>query len=478
MAKKRIFTVGFELPSSDFEYVRFDSDQTLLDADIILFEPTLGNYNSYKSYNGKPLLDEYSSFKTKERLDHWQSEIVAAVNAGKLVIVYLTKPVECYRYTGEKEFSGTGRSRSTTNIVTEMSSYESVPNLTSVTSKKGKEILLEKDATYLAPYWKEFSSPYEIEIGGDVKRVLLRTRTGNRIVGAAVHRTPGTLLFLPPLLYDTEKFVSFKKGEEIWTKEALKFGKKLAVTLSVLADSLRESTQATPPPNWTSDSKFRLAKESEIEAEIITLNTQFADLHSKKTSLETELRNTGSLRRLLYEQGYPLEAAILEALKLFDYDAKPFADCESEFDAVFVSPEGRCLGEAEGKDNKAINIDKLSQLERNLQEDFARDDVENFAKGVLFGNAFRLSPLAERGEFFTTKCISAAKRAKIALIRTPDMFIPAKYMKEHPTDMDYAKKCREAIAIAEGEVVVFPTPTLSETTTLSEREQGGKIDKH
>jgi hypothetical protein len=474
MAKKRIFTVGFELPGDDFESIEFDSDQTLLDADIVLFEPTLGVYESYQDYNGKDVLDQYSSFNTKDRLDHWRSEIIGAVNAGKLVIVYLAKPVECYRHTGEKQFSGTGRSRVATNIVAEISSYEAVPNLTGVTSKSGREIRLEKEASYLAPYWEEFAiySPYEVEVEGDFKRVLLRSRTGNRIVGAAVHRTPGALLFLPPLRYDEEKFVRFdaKNSKSFWTEDALKFGKKLAATLSVLADSLRESTQATPPPNWTSDSKFRLARESEIEAKIIDLNAQLAVLHDKKTELETELHNAGGLRRLLYEQGHPLEAAILESLKLLGYDAKPFADGESDFDAVFVSSEGRCLGEAEGKDNKAINIDKLSQLERNLQEDFARDGVESFAKGVLFGNAFRLLPLTERGEFFTTKCISAAKRAKIALVRTPDMFIPAKYMKEHPTDMDYAKQCREAIVRSEGEVVVFPTPILSETTTLSERE--------
>ena len=100
MAKNRIFTIGFELPGDVFEYVEFNSDQTLLDANIVLFEPTLGNYSSYESYNGKPLLSEHSSFSTKQYLEHWHSEIVAAVKAGKLVIVYLARPIECYRHTG------------------------------------------------------------------------------------------------------------------------------------------------------------------------------------------------------------------------------------------------------------------------------------------------------------------------------------------------------------------------------------------
>src|SRR5438876_9029422 len=176
MAKSRIFTVGFELPGDEFEYVEFHSDQTLLDADIILFEPTLGIFSSEKYYNGKPLLTENSSFATKDRLDHWQSEIISAVKAGKVVIVYLAKPVECFRHTGDKQFSGTGRSRVATNLVTGISSYEAVPYLTVVTSKSGKKIRIEPDAPFLGPYWPEFSnySPYEVKIVGNFKQLLLK----------------------------------------------------------------------------------------------------------------------------------------------------------------------------------------------------------------------------------------------------------------------------------------------------------------
>ena|SRR5712692_353020 len=110
MAKRRIFTVGFTLPGDEFEYVAFDSDQTLLDADIILFEPTLGDHYGSEMYNGRQLLTEHSSFVVKRQVDHWHSEIITAVNAGKLVVIYLAKPVDKYRHTGQQQHSGTGRS--------------------------------------------------------------------------------------------------------------------------------------------------------------------------------------------------------------------------------------------------------------------------------------------------------------------------------------------------------------------------------
>lgn len=329
----------------------------------------------------------------------------------------------------------------------------------------------------MAPYWEEFSSysPYEVEIEGSFSRVLLRSKYGERTVGAAVHGKAGALFFLPRLQYDKDKFLRTgekEKGQkediQYWTKDAMRFGKRLVAALVGLAGTVSGAAQATPPPGWVMASNYRLAAENELEQKISKCLTEVAELQKKKSGLENELQAAGGLRGLLFEQGKPLESAVLEAMRLFGFDARPFASGESEFDGVFVSPEGRCLGEAEGKDNKPINIEKFSQLERNLNEDFSRDEVTEHAKGLMFGNAFRLKPVGERSEFFTDKCISAAKRIGAALIRTPDLFEPAKYLKEHPGDADYAANCREVIFAAKGTIVSFPEPPVAATTKLVE----------
>lgn len=462
MSRKKIFSVGLDLPSEDFEYIALDSDRTLLDADIVVFSPGLSNYTSHEGYNGKPLLSQHASFNVVEKVEHWRSEISAAVSAGKLAVVFLNKPHECYRHTGRKEHSGTGRSRVTTNIVKEVSSYEMLPMITSATPKSGTKVKLEAAGGLLASYWAEFGavSPYEVAISGSFTQVLLRSVAGDRVVGAANLSERGALVLIPPVSWDEEKFVEEdeESGEFYWTEEALQFGKRLASALVAIASTARLGSQSTPPPDWVTNDSYRIATESNIEAELEKLAAEAAKLQKKRGELEGSLAEAGSLRRLLYEQGHPLEEATLEALRLFGFDAEPFEDAESEFDAVFSSPEGRCLGEAEGKDTKAINIAKFSQLERNLQEDFARDGVEEFAKGVLFGNAFRLSPVTERGEYFTAKCVSAAQRSGIALVCTPDLFAPAAYLKEHPRSKRYAAQCRKAIFGAHGSVVKFPAP--------------------
>ncbi len=92
----------------------------------------------------------------------------------------------------------------------------------------------------------------------------------------------------------------------------------------------------------------------------------------------------------MFEKGKLLENVIIEALRLLGFKAVPYKDSTSEFDVVFESDQGRLIGEAEGKDTKAVNIDKLRQLAMNVHEDLQREDVSSPAKPVLFGNGFRL----------------------------------------------------------------------------------------
>jgi hypothetical protein len=208
-------------------------------------------------------------------------------------------------------------------------------------------------------------------------------------------------------------------------------------------------------PDWVSSSLYVLPKEARLREELLKVESALEELAAQREGLKTKIVEEGSLRRLLYEKGTPLERAILQALQLLGFLAASYQDSESEFDVIFECAEGRLLGEAEGKDNYPINIDKLRQLAMNIHEDFERDGVTEMAKAVLFGNAYRLLPLGDRGEYFTPKCLTAAKQSGTALVRTPDLFRIAQYLSAE-TDPEFAKKCREAILITQGEIVLFP----------------------
>src|SRR4051794_31573860 len=129
MAPKRIFTVGIDLPGDEFENISFESDQTLLDADIVMFWPTFGRwdrgdgYDSLSSHQGKPVMNAASSAEVPARLAHWRTELLAAANSGKLVMIYLTKPEEIFRDTGGRDWSGTGRNARKTVMVEPITTY-------------------------------------------------------------------------------------------------------------------------------------------------------------------------------------------------------------------------------------------------------------------------------------------------------------------------------------------------------------------
>ena len=465
LAKKRIFSIEANIPNTNVEDIPFESDTSLDDADIILYRPSFGIQFMFSGerYNGLPILSQDSSYRTYSRIRHWKSEIAASINSGKLIVVFLDKPVEYYRYTGERKYSGTGRSRVTTNVVTSISSYDAIPLVQRAEAKTGERMELNSSYPILKPYWAALAHlhKYRCAFEGDFDS-LITSRAANKTVGGIHEHNGGAMLLLPMHAFgEDEYYTENDEGEEIWNERAFQIGHQLISEICSIADALKSENAKTPPPDWSKLDDFRLEKERKIEFEINAKAELIQQTRNEIFGLEKDLSEAGKIRGVLYEQGTPLELAIIECLKAFGFQADQFEDDSSEFDAVFKSAEGRCLGEAEGKDKTHINISKFQQLERNILEDLGRDDVEEPAKAVLFGNAFRLSAPGDRGSFFTEKCMQAAVRTGTALVRTPDLFAPAQYLLEHPEDTEFAKKCRTVIFDTRGDVVAFPTPPKS-----------------
>jgi len=305
-------------------------------------------------------------------------------------------------------------------------------------------------------------SRYEIYFEPAGVTPILGTKNRERVVGALIRsKGGGALVLLPPVQWD-EDALSYTRGDNsYWRKEGITLGNRLSSALLGAAVALRKAGKQSPPPEWVLSPDYALAAEVAAKTTLEKIDKEAKALAGRRATAELELESSRVLYGLLYETGPALENALLRALSLLGFQASGLKENDSEFDAVFVAREGRFLGEAEGKDSKAINIDKITQLERNLQEDFAREEVTQYAKGVLFGNAFRFQAPQERPAFFTEKCQSAATRLKVAMIRTPDLFVVARYLSAHPTP-DFAAACRSAILATEGTVVVFPAPPVAD----------------
>ncbi|WP_205505026.1 hypothetical protein [Pseudomonas viridiflava] len=460
MAQKKILTIGLSLADDSAIFCEFESDTSLLDWDIILFKPDIREYiyRAESTFEGKPCLSDDQSFKLKSQSEHWRREIKAAVEHGKLVIVFLSDLTPISIATGQKQYSGTGRNQKVTRIVTNYNNYQAIPLDLKPIASKGKEIkLAEKSSEIVSSYWHDFSSysSYKVILEGAPSPILL-TKHGNKVVGNVnrSNNSNGVLLCLPDIDFYSDSFFIDEDGGENegdWTLEAEQFASRMIKAVVSMEKSLRASSDLTPEPDWAKNPRYKLNDEILAAERLVFLEQSLEQIQAEKDAVMDQAGDLGRLRNLLFEKGKPLELAILDALKVIGFNVTQFDNGESEFDAVFESKEGRLIGEAEGKDNKAINIDKLRQLALNVHEDFERDEVNEPAKSVLFGNPYRLQPVEERPEPFTAKCISATATSSTALVFTPDLFLVAKYLKDE-RDENYAAECRKALLTTIGKV--------------------------
>lgn len=462
MSKKKILTIQCELSAENSHYVSFDSETSMLDWDIIVFNPDIDDFISYtNTYQGKPSLCETDSFRLRERGEHWRREISEAFKTGKTIFVILNELQEVFVDTGERRYSGTGRNQKVTTIVADYCNYNSIPIDLKVIKANGKEMkLAPKNSDILASYWKELESlsEYRVLLKDAIKHPCILTKKGDKLVGAIIRSkdSNGAVILLPYInFYKDTYYKQLKSGLE-WSKEGLTFGAKYTSILVGIDKALKSSSDITPMPEWVKNEEYILPKESKISQQLLKLEHQFEKIQTQKQKALEKLSDAIKPKALLYEKGKPLEYAIIEALNLLGFQACSYRDSDSEFDVVFECNEGRFLGEAEGKDSKPISIGKLRQLEMNIHEDFDREEISDIAKGVLLGNACRLQPLEERGNYFTEKCIKAANRSNVALIRTPDLFIIAKYLSKQ-SNKRFATKCRRAILKGVG-IINFPLP--------------------
>jgi hypothetical protein len=462
--KKSIITVGLEIPGGTAKAIPLNSKLSLLDYDIAIFNPCIGQFcGYYEEYLGKPCLNDSNSFQLKEHLEHWRREILEAVKAGKTVFLLLNELEEVYVATGRETYSGTGKNTRTTRHVDIQTNYAIVPGGIAVVNTKGQSMRLCGSQSPIDAYWSDVSplSEYRVLLSGDGVRPLVMTKTGEKTVGAYLRykNASGALVLLPYVDFERKEFDEYRKEDKkhYWTEKALQSGLRFVSGIVGIDKALREKTEVSPAPEWTALEQFSLPKEQRIREDLLKLEERIESIQKDKEAKKQELSEEVAFKRLLYEKGKPLEAAIRDALQVLGFDVSHFDNGDSEFDVVFECVEGRLVGEAEGKDNKPINIDKLRQLEMNIHEDYAREEVKGMAKGALIGNAYRLTKPDDRGDFFTEKCLTAAQRSQTALVRSIDLFSIVQYLTGNQ-DKGFAKKCRQAILESVGMVNFPPVP--------------------
>lgn len=454
---KEIKGVGFVFPNEENSYINIDSFSSLSECDIVLFDASLGkSYYTNDSYNGKPAYEHDASIKITEHSEHWQREIRNYLKSGKTLFINLSALKSFFIQTGQKTYSGTGRNRQTTHLVAPYTNYQFMPKFDGIEFNiaHGDKVISE-DSIFIG-FLNDFQEfiCYETYINTKLNFIAkFTTKSKDKLLGGLLNFSGGNIVFLPNLNLNNSKL---KTSEGKWTKEAKILSKKLYHHLLEIDKSLNNHNEITPRPEWIKQKDYALKKSEEINIEINDKNNTIDKLKNEIEILNVKYIESEKLNNLLFETGKQLELAVTLALQLLGYKAENFDNGILELDQIIISPEGeRYIGECEGKDNKQIDITKFRQLSDALNEDFEREDVNEKAYGLLFGNPFRLINPTDRKDPFTTKCISGAKRESIGLIETKEIYAVVKYLSENP-DEDFKVKCRETIKKGLGEIIKFP----------------------
>ncbi|MCT3758535.1 hypothetical protein HZQ19_02390 [Elizabethkingia anophelis] len=453
---KDIISVDYELFLDNIDLKGFDSKSSLSDADIVIFDPKIHElYYKHSTYSGKKSFDLDTSTKMKESAKHWNRELNSFLEAGKNVFIFLRGKEEFYLDSGQRETSGTGRNQKVTHIVDLYDNYKFFPLRLQVHNAEGKKVISKNNLikTFLDDFKDVFSYKAYIEEKGDNIQSLLLNKTQDKIVSGVLKYKNGNIIFLP---YIAPFYEHFFDDEDDFTDEGNIYQRKIIKNILEIDKTLSGIVEKSPKPNWIEEEQFRLKNVQEIEKKIKINLDEIKRIEEKNHDLEIQRSNEEVLLDLLYETGKPLESAVIKALQILGYKAENFDDGVLELDQVIISPEGdRYIGECEGKDNKSIDITKFRQLQDSLNEDFQREEVEEKAFGILFGNPYRNTEIVNRTEFFTTKCIKGAEREKIGLIKTIELFFVCKYLVENK-DERFKKNCRKKIHESLGKVIELP----------------------
>lgn len=453
---KDIISVDYELFSEDVNLIDFNSKHSLSDADVVIFRSVIDNsFITYSTYRGKKSFNLNDSTKIIECTKHWNKELNSFLEAGKNVFLFLTSKEEFYLDSGKRDTSGTGRNQKVTHLVDVYDNYRYLPIDIEVHNAEGKKVIGKNNLikSFLNDFKDVLSYKTYIETKSTLIDILISNKTQDKIVSGVIKHKNGHIVLLP---YIEPYFDDFYDEEDEFTEEGKNYQRRIIKNILEIDKAISSITEKSPKPSWLEQEQFHLKSAEELKKQINLNIESIKRIEEQNKELEVKKINEEILLDLIFETGKSLESAVIKALEILGFKAESYDDGVLELDQVIISPENyRYIGECEGKDNKAIDISKFRQLQDSLNEDFQREDVEEKAFGLLFGNPHRNLPIDERKEIFTIKCLKGADREKIGLIKTTDLFFICKYLTEHNNE-DFKKKCREKIYKDLGRIVEFP----------------------
>ena len=385
-----IVSIGRRFPLKEVRHFDFRSEYTLLDYDLVLWDPgtLLYEYSSdgrYSRYRGYLSLNSHDSVSIIEDRERRKAELVDLIKLGRTVVMFVPTPTKFYIDTGQRSFSGTGRNQKTTIHVSEVSlrSFIPISGEFNTVEAIGTQIDFRGDDPFKS-FWKRNKENmyYKAYLTHLIGQPFLFVYSTNRIVGSRIRYERGNLLLLPNL---TEE-------EDFARKSDYTEANKIFIeSLIELVSSLQKETGNFSLPKWTLN--YKLPDEETLEQELTSLRAEAKGIAELIEAKRSEISALEKYKLLLSAKGHALHRQVISVLQELGIDTKEGPAGRDDIIMTFEGMTG--IAEVKGT-NKSAAEAHAAQLEKWVSEYFTEHGVK--PKGFLIVNPFHDIPLSMRTE--------------------------------------------------------------------------------
>lgn len=406
---------GYEQDDFNSSVSFFDYDVVLIDSDYIVH-----NFDCEKKlYQNKKVLTENSSFAIKKQYDLFRKQIIDFMQTGKNVYVLVGTNEDCVVYTGDIQYSGTGRNARKTRIVADFNMYSFLPFEITITHICGNNI----DPCCSSPFVDFFKKNrnildyYAVLKTNEKVNPLAKVNGSDKVISAIVPYMNGNVIFLPHPwdegAYDTE---------EEWKTDSIRF----LNSIWELEQAITIGEDELVFPQWAN--KYSILNEAEQLSNRDSLLSKISALQELLEQQEHSIQHVQQYKYLLTSSGALLEKTVKKVLTELGFTL--FEPEDKRSDIIAKYGDTYIVAEIKGVSKSAAEK-HATQLEKWSSQFL--EEKEQKAKPILIVNGYNNLPLEERTEpVFPDQMVKYSISREHALVTTTQLLCLFIEVQNHP----------------------------------------------
>lgn len=417
MKKNSVLGVGIFADVDEPEYMdldSFESTTSFLDYSCIIISVENIVYYYFKSraqFRGLECIDdENKSALIISDMKRRRKEVVELLDQGHNIFVILPSEQFIYIRSGKKEYSGTGRNRTTTNIVDLLNVLSFLPLDLKITKAVGKKIEFCNDEKYrLLKENMKSDFQYHSYIENSMGKPLMKIANTNKVISEVIEYSKGKIILLP-----------FFAEEELYAEDENKWNqaiKKSLHTIINLDDLLKSNLESYTLPDWSE--KFLVPQEKDVINKLSIFEKELEEHKLKIYCQKKELIEIQKIKIALTSSGDVLEEICRYIFIKLGFKELPVEDNRS--DLVLKYGKKEVVVEIKGL-LKSASEKNAAQLEKWVSEHLKEYGVQ--PKAILLINSFRDLELHKRVEpTFPNQMLKYAENREQCLMTTTQLVL-------------------------------------------------------